>query len=87
MLMRPITIAILFAFLPGAVYVADICRNRTDVGMPPAGSIALGISSSILLACGLMALMFYSSRHGYDDPPQPKAPPGADNSSGPEFSG
>jgi hypothetical protein len=22
-----------------------------------------------MIGCGLMALMFYSSRHGYDEPP------------------
>ena len=27
----------------------------------------LGIVFSLVLGCGLMALMFYSSRHGYDD--------------------
>jgi hypothetical protein len=24
---------------------------------------------SLLIGCGLMALLFYSSRHGYDEPP------------------
>jgi hypothetical protein len=28
----------------------------------------LGIVFSLVIGCGLMALMFYSSRHGYDDP-------------------
>ena len=38
--------------------------------MPPAGYIAmtLGIVFSLLIGCGLMALLFYSSRHGYDEP-------------------
>jgi hypothetical protein len=40
--------------------------------MPPAGYIAmtLGIVFSVVIGCGLMALVFYSSRHGYDEPPQ-----------------
>jgi hypothetical protein len=40
--------------------------------MPPAGYIAmtLGIVFSVVVGCGLMALLFYSSRHGYDEPPQ-----------------
>jgi hypothetical protein len=40
--------------------------------MPPAGYIAmtLGIVFSVVIGCGLMALLFYSSRHGYDEPPQ-----------------
>lgn len=31
-------------------------------------AMAGGILLSLLVGCGLMALMFYSSRHGYDDP-------------------
>lgn len=27
----------------------------------------LGIVFSLVVGCGLMALVFYSSRHGYDD--------------------
>ena len=30
-------------------------------------AIAGGIFFSLLVGCGLMALMFYSHRHGYDD--------------------
>jgi hypothetical protein len=37
--------------------------------MPTAGYVAmtLGIVISLIVGCGLMALLFYSSRHGYDD--------------------
>jgi hypothetical protein len=37
--------------------------------MPAAGYTAmwLGIAFSLVIGCGLMALMFYSSRHGYDE--------------------
>jgi hypothetical protein len=37
--------------------------------MPANGYIALtlGVVFSIVVGCGLMALLFYSSRHGYDD--------------------
>jgi len=37
--------------------------------MPTAGFVAmwLGIAFSLVIGCGLMALMFYSSRRGYDD--------------------
>jgi hypothetical protein len=31
--------------------------------------MALGIFFSLIVGGGLMALMFYSSRHGYDEPP------------------
>ena len=42
-----------------------------DVEMSVHGYIAmaLGILFSIVVGCGLMALMFYSSRRGYDEPP------------------
>lgn len=30
-------------------------------------AMALGILFSVLIGCGLMALVFYSSRHGYDE--------------------
>lgn len=37
--------------------------------MPMSGYVAMwfGIALSLLIGCGLMVLMFYSSRHGYDD--------------------
>lgn len=37
--------------------------------LPIEGKIAmvLGVIFSLLVGCGLMALLFYSSRYGYDD--------------------
>jgi hypothetical protein len=37
--------------------------------MPLSGYVAmwLGIVFSLVIGCGLMALMFFSSRHGYDE--------------------
>lgn len=37
--------------------------------MPAAGYVAmwLGIVFSVVIGCGLMALMFFSSRQGYDE--------------------
>jgi hypothetical protein len=32
-------------------------------------AMTLGTVFSIAVGCGLMALVFYSSRHGYDEPP------------------
>ena len=31
----------------------------------------LGVVLSLVVGCGLMALVFYSSRHGYDEPHPP----------------
>jgi hypothetical protein len=38
--------------------------------MPAVGYVAmiLGVVISLIVGCGLMALVFYSSRHGYDEP-------------------
>ena len=37
--------------------------------MPPVGYAAMimGVLLSLVVGCGLMALLFYSSRHGYDE--------------------
>jgi hypothetical protein len=38
--------------------------------MPATGYVAmtLGIAFSLVVGCGLMALLFYSNRYGYDEP-------------------
>jgi hypothetical protein len=43
---------------------------------PPAGYVALTLGAlfSLVVGIGLMALMFYSSRHGYDQPPHDHPP-------------
>jgi len=38
-------------------------------------SMALGALFSVLVGGGLMALIFYSSRKGYDEPPHKIDPP------------
>jgi hypothetical protein len=37
-------------------------------------AMILGIVFSLLVGCGLMGLLFYSSRHGYDEPFDPSRP-------------
>jgi hypothetical protein len=60
----------LLALLAVAVAWAVHAWNAIDVEMSVHGYVAmiLGIVFSLLVGCGLMALVFYSSRHGYDDP-------------------
>jgi hypothetical protein len=60
-------LALLAVTLGWAVYA----WNSIDVEMSVHGYVAmiLGIVFSLIVGCGLMALVFYSSRHGYDDPP------------------
>ena len=59
----------LLAILGLALCWAVSAWNAVDVEMSIHGYIAmiLGIVFSLVIGCGLMALMFHSSRHGYDD--------------------
>ena len=66
-------IAALLLLLAGAVWVAVVGWNLNgDVPMSGHGyvAMALGIIFSLIVGCGLMALLFYSHRHGYDEPPE-----------------
>ena len=61
----------LLAILAAAVwFAASAWTEVSGPPMPPAGYIAmaLGGAFSLIIGCGLMALLFYSNRHGYDDP-------------------
>jgi hypothetical protein len=51
-------------------YAASAWVSVEGPPMPGVGylAMALGIIFSLLVGCGLMALLFYSSRHGYDEP-------------------
>lgn len=62
--------ATLFAMLAFAVWgFGAAWRLAGNAPMSVHGYVALGLGVvlSLLLGCGLMALAFYSSRHGYDD--------------------
>jgi hypothetical protein len=65
-----IVAAALLALLGGALWVAyEGWTAHGDVVMPAWGYGAMfaGIVLSLLVGCGLMALVFYSNRKGYDD--------------------
>jgi hypothetical protein len=60
----------LLALLAGAVALMLYAWARVEgPPMPATGYVAmsLGIVFSVVVGCGLMALAFYSSRHGYDE--------------------
>jgi hypothetical protein len=61
----------LFGLLGASAWWAVYVWTSIDVQMPTAGYVALfaGIIFSLLVGCGLMALVFYSNRKGYDEPP------------------
>jgi hypothetical protein len=62
--------AVLTAFLIGAVvYGVRIWGELDDTSMSASGDVALalGVVAATALGAGLMGLVFYSSRHGFDD--------------------
>jgi len=65
-------IATLLAMLAAAAwYAASAWIEIPGPPMPEAGYVAMGfgVVFSLLIGFGLMALLFYSSRRGYDEPP------------------
>lgn len=60
----------LFALLAGAIwFAASSWMHLAGAVIPIYGwfAIAGGVGFSLLVGGGLMALIFYSNRHGYDD--------------------
>ncbi|MGX9392757.1 hypothetical protein ACWX0K_19355 [Nitrobacteraceae bacterium UC4446_H13] len=66
-----ILVAVLLALLAGVGWYAYSGLTAGAAPIPIAGVIALvaGVTVSLIVGVGLMALVFYSSRHGYDDMP------------------
>jgi len=63
-------IAALLALLVGSlayVYVVSTGVEWPDMPASVYVAMALGILFSLVVGCGLMALMFFSSRYGYDE--------------------
>jgi hypothetical protein len=68
---KVVVIGALLALLAGAVWFAATgWMSLSDTPMPASGYIAmtLGIVFSLVVCVGLMALVFFSSRRGYDEP-------------------
>jgi hypothetical protein len=60
----------LFALLAASVWFSyGLWAADEGPPMPTAGyvAMALGVLFSLLVGCGLMVLVFYSSRRGYDE--------------------
>jgi hypothetical protein len=63
-------VVVLLGSLAASVWFASQSWLAVDgPPMPSQGYIAmiLGVVFSVLIGCGLMALVFYSNRYGYDD--------------------
>lgn len=61
----------LLAILAAAIWFASSAwLSISGPPMPAVGYVAmtLGIVFSLVIGIGLMGLIFYSSRHGYDEP-------------------
>ena len=63
-------VAVLSAFLVVACIIGYLGWTSTDTDVPTSGyvAMALGVIFSVVVGVGLMALVFYSSRKGYDEP-------------------
>jgi hypothetical protein len=68
--MRALIIVALFALLAASAWFASAAWERFDgEAMPAYGNLVIvgSILFSLLIGAGLMALVYYSNRHGYDD--------------------
>lgn len=69
-LARWLVIAVLSALLVATGVLGYLGWTSTDTKVPESGYVALvlGVVFSLVVGVGLMALVFYSSRKGYDEP-------------------
>jgi hypothetical protein len=68
-----VLVVALLAILAAAVwYAAGAWLSISGPPMPTVGYVAMafGVVFSLIIGIGLMWLLFYSSRHGYDEPHQ-----------------
>lgn len=67
-----IALIVLLALLGGALWSMFAVWTRIDATMSGHGwvALALGVFFSLAVGIGLMGLMFFSSRRGYDEPPK-----------------
>jgi hypothetical protein len=66
-------VALVAILILTVVWAAAVWTQSGDVAMGWHGWIALGLGTffSLVIGCGLMALMFFSSRSGHDDAATP----------------
>jgi hypothetical protein len=69
--MRSLLIIILLAMLAGVSYFAYSAMAVEGEPIPTEGYVALtlGAGFSVIVGVGLMVLLFFSSRRGYNEPP------------------
>jgi hypothetical protein len=67
-----IIIIVLLSLLVATAFVAYLgwtLEGGIEVSTAGYVAMAAGVLFSLIVGCGLMALIFYSSRSGYDEPP------------------
>jgi len=66
--------ALMAILMVTVVWATTVWTSSNNVAMSKHGWIALGLGTffSLVIGCGLMALMFYSSRSGHDEAATPK---------------
>jgi hypothetical protein len=68
-----VLVALAVLLILTGIWATSVWNSAGDVVMDKHGWIALGLGTffSLLIGCGLMALMFFSSRSGHDDAADP----------------
>jgi len=64
-----IVLLLLLVATCAVIYFGWTLANGTDVPTSGYAAMAFGVIISLAVGFGLMALLFYSSRKGYDEPP------------------
>jgi hypothetical protein len=69
--MRALLLIVLAGILTAAGYFAYSALTVEGEPIPTEGyvALALGAGFSVIVGVGLMVLLFFSSRRGYDEPP------------------
>ena len=74
-----IVVTVLLSLLAATAVIAYLGLTLGDASVPTSGyvAMALGVIFSLVIGVGLMALLFYSSRKGFDEPAVLIEQPGA----------
>ena len=64
---RVMRVSAAFSIVIAAIAVLLVARGQPELHIHMLIATALGIGLTVLLACGLMSLMFLSDRSGHDD--------------------
>ena len=67
--MRALLILLLLGILAAAGYFAYSAMAIEGEPIPTEGYVALALGAGFSIGVGLMVLLFFSSRRGYDEPP------------------